>query len=149
MFLGKNTKGIQMLGISSLLDQCSGLTSSIPKNMGMTINHCRNYQMSIGDNPKWASRAIQGLTSNTHYNMELNTYKSQDSVYPQEIQIKKMKKRVDTGQEIEVSYENVTLATPNDYFNLVAKVSEENRDSLRVTEELGFEYYTERILVKL
>lgn len=81
--------------------------------------------------------------------MELNTYKSQDSVYPQEIQIKKMKKRVDTGQEIEVSYENVTLATPNDYFNLVAKVSEENRDSLRVTEELGFEYYTERILVKL
>jgi len=81
--------------------------------------------------------------------MELNTYKSQDSVYPQEIQIKKMKKRVDTGQEIEVSYENVTLATPNDYLNLVAKVSEENRDSLRVTEELGFEYYTERILVKL
>ena len=81
--------------------------------------------------------------------MELNTYKSQDSVYPQEIQIKKMKKRVDTGQEIEASYENVTLATPNDYFNLVAKVSEENRDSLRVTEELGFEYYTERILVKL
>lgn len=82
--------------------------------------------------------------------MELNTYKSESSVYPQVVQIKKVKKNIDTGQEVgDASYEDVTLATSNDYLNLVSKISEENRDSLRVAKELGFEDYTERMLVKL
>lgn len=82
--------------------------------------------------------------------MELNTYKSESSVYPQVVQIKKVKKNIDTGQEVgDPSFEDITLASSNDYLNLVSKISEENRDSLRVAKELGFEDYTERMLVKL
>lgn len=82
--------------------------------------------------------------------MELNTYKSESSVYPQVVQIKKVKKNIDTGQEVgDPSFEDITLASSNDYLNLVSKISEENRDSLKVAKELGFEDYTERMLVKL
>lgn len=82
--------------------------------------------------------------------MELNTYKSESSVYPQVVQIEKVRKNINTGQKVgDPSYEDVTLATSNDYLNLVSKISEENRDSLRVAKELGFEDYTERRLVKL
>lgn len=82
--------------------------------------------------------------------MELNTYKSESSVYPQVVQIEKVRKNINTGQKVgDPSYEDVTLATSNDYLNLVSKISEENRDSLRISEELGFEDYIERRLVKL
>ena len=82
--------------------------------------------------------------------MELNTYKSESSVYPQVVQIKRVKKNLNTHQEVgEPLYDEVTLATLNDYLNLVSKIAEENRESLRISEELGFEDYTERMLVKL
>lgn len=82
--------------------------------------------------------------------MELVQHKTQD-LWPQRFTLRKVFYEVESDKPAskDPEDEEITIASSEDFLNMTAKIASENAESLRVSKDMGYPYYTIRTLIKL